>query len=108
MSQEAQDLRTRLKGALEECQRLREEVRQLKRQMGLGDSVAPEPGLIEGTFLPTAEDIADCDAPASKPERVTLFRSLFRGREDVYAHRIQFKRDVTWGYVPHGEHDWAA
>ncbi|MBL8175742.1 MAG: hypothetical protein JNK48_13795 [Bryobacterales bacterium] len=44
----------------------------------------------------------------SPQERIGLFRSLFRGREDVYAHRIQFKRTGEWGYRPHGEHDWAA
>jgi superfamily II DNA or RNA helicase len=44
----------------------------------------------------------------SDPEvKIALFRSLFRGREDVYAIRKQFK-EGTWGYVPHSITNWKA
>src|SRR6266850_672592 len=36
-----------------------------------------------------------------------LIRSLFRGREDVYAERWRMK-DGTWGYRPAGKKDWQA
>jgi len=105
MSQEAIELRMRLQGALEECQRLQEEIRQLKRQLALRDAAPAQEKPESG--LPPAQDNTTQSA-LSPQERIELFRSLFRGREDVYAHRVQFKRDGKWGYVPHGEHDWAA
>ena len=37
--------------------------------------------------------------------KITLFRSLFRGREDVYAERWRTK-DGTWAYRPAGKKDW--
>ncbi len=39
--------------------------------------------------------------------KVTLFRSLFRGREDVYAERWRTK-DGTWAYRPSGKKNWTA
>jgi hypothetical protein len=38
---------------------------------------------------------------------VALFRSLFRGREDVYAERWRMK-DGKWGYRPAGLKNWEA
>ena len=105
MSQELHDLRKRLQGALEECQRLRDEVRRLKQQSGPDNPIVAEPPTqIPETYLPTVDSLATSTAPAHKSERVALFRSLFRGREDAYAKRIQFKSG-EWGYVPHGERD---
>ena len=83
-SQEVIELRMRLQGVMEECQRLREEVRYLKSQLPVS-----EPPVVEQPTIHTT---------LSRPERVTLFRSLFRGREDVYAVRVQFKKDGQWGY----------
>lgn len=101
MSQELHDLQKRLQGALEECQRLREEVRRLKQQSGPDNPIVAEPlTQISETYLPTADSLTTSTAPAQKGERVALFRSLFRGREDVYAKRIQFKSG-EWGYVPY-------
>ncbi len=59
-----------------------------------------------------AEVKAADDRPAvnneSDPDvKLALFRSLFRGREDVYAIRKQFK-DGRWGYVPDSIRDWKA
>ncbi len=97
MIHDAQELLQRLNETLEECERLREEVRRLESELGIRRPSVPEP-------CGPAEIIA----PATKADRVTLFRSLFRGREDVYAQRIQFKKTGLWGYVPHGERDWDA
>lgn len=41
------------------------------------------------------------------PEKVALFRSLFRGREDVYAQRWE-SPDGRVGYSPRTERDWKA
>lgn len=51
------------------------------------------------------------DAPAttafSEDEKIRLFRSLFRGREDVYAIRWE-RADGRKGYMPRSERDWKA
>ena len=44
---------------------------------------------------------------SSKDAKIALFRSLFRGREDVYAFRMRFKNG-EWGYVPASIRDWKA
>ena len=52
-------------------------------------------------------DDAAVDEYLSKDAKIALFRSLFRGREDVYAVRTQFKNG-DWGYVPASIRDWKA
>ena len=42
----------------------------------------------------------------SRDEKVTLFRSIFRGREDVYAVRFESKRTGRSGYQPACKNDW--
>lgn len=39
------------------------------------------------------------------PQKIALFRSLFRGRDDVYARRWE-SPDGRHGYSPHTERDW--
>ena len=97
MIQDARDLLLRLNESLEECERLRQEVGRLEHELGIRHSYGKAPA-------PTEEIIV----PATVAEKVALFRSLFRGREDVYAVRIQFKTTGLWGYIPHGERDWEA
>src|ERR1700752_2740584 len=42
-------------------------------------------------------------------KRISLFRSLFRGREDVFAVRWESRRgDGKSGYMPAAERDWNA
>jgi hypothetical protein len=42
-----------------------------------------------------------------KESKAALFRSLFRGREDVYAERWRLKNG-GWGYRPAGRQNWDA
>lgn len=107
MSDES-DLRKQLQTALAEGLALREEIRQLKDTLALHSITLPNPRPTgNSTYLPRPEDIAAIAAPATNDEKIALFRSLFRGREDVYAVRIRFRKDGTWGYVPDGETDWS-
>ena len=39
--------------------------------------------------LQAADDAEKFDSTASPNEKIALFRSLFRGREDVYARRFE-------------------
>jgi hypothetical protein len=45
--------------------------------------------------------------PMSRTEKVRLFRSLFRGRADVFPTRWQNRRKKTSGYSPACSREWA-
>src|ERR1019366_7136333 len=95
-----QDDRAALEAALSEGLRLRDEVRQLKEIHARNAIPLPESEKkesAEGLCLPTAAEIANVVAPSDKDSKVALFRSLFRGREDVYAERWRMK-DGNWAY----------
>lgn len=99
------NLQERLKIAQEECQRLREENARLRAMLGINQS-------------PTKETVPQ-ETPAQKPsptsrsgvstpeEKISLFRSLFRGREDVFAIRWEGKSGKS-GYSPASIMDWRA
>ena len=44
--------------------------------------------------------------PRSPGEKVALFRSLFRGRADLFARRWENERKQTAGYAPACSHEW--
>lgn len=44
---------------------------------------------------------------SSPPEaKIALFRSLFRGRDDVYARRFESKKTGKVGYQPACSNEW--
>ena len=43
---------------------------------------------------------------SSEKEKITLFRSLFRGREDVFPKRFESKKTGKSGYQPCCRHEW--
>jgi hypothetical protein len=96
-----EDLQTQLQEALEECASLREENRRLKKLLGL----FPED--LATTTKPTvSEPLTQYDAACplvtnNSPieTQIALFRSLFRGREDVYPIRWEGKKGNS-GYSP--------
>ncbi|MFZ5831365.1 MAG: TOTE conflict system archaeo-eukaryotic primase domain-containing protein [Planctomycetota bacterium] len=45
---------------------------------------------------------------SSPGEKITLFRSLFRGREDVYPRRFESRKSGKRGYQPACANEWAA
>jgi superfamily II DNA or RNA helicase len=97
-----------LESADAECKRLREENARL-RQLLLEHHItvaAPAPE----SPAPAAKS-EPVDAPAAIAERgrkrIALFRSLFRGREDVYARRWE-RPDGRSGYSPADIRDWKA
>jgi superfamily II DNA or RNA helicase len=101
---------------------LKEEIKRLKAQLGLtsgkkesqdlgnagsGDLPAAKPKLFdqqaEIKLSTSAEDINKRSGP---DEKVKLFMSLFRGREDVYAKRWENKAKGTAGYSPACGNEW--
>ena len=95
-----------LQSALAEVQRLREEnvrVRRLLQEHGIQIPVqSTNETPVTASVLPSAH------APVLKAEqRIALFRSLFHGREDVYAVRWE-NADGRSGYMPKADRDWKA
>jgi hypothetical protein len=108
--QDQRDLRARLESALAEGQRLQEEVRQLKALLAQHSIPLPKPKAPQSTIercLPALSDISQVGTLSDNSAKIALFRSLFRGREDVYAERWRMK-DGTWAYRPAGKKDWQA
>ena len=101
--QDIRDLQIQLQESLRDRERLRADVRRLKD--ALTDHGVPLPDLQgENPFSHELELPAASLSPAQK---ITLFRSLFHGREDVYAERWE-GRDGQFGYMPASERNWKA
>src|ERR1700690_2335367 len=97
-----------LEAVLADYQRLKEENAALRRLLvdnGITILAPPQSGSppTAGAHAPDA----GVDEPSDKNAKIALFRSFFRGREDVYALRTRFKSG-EWGYVPASIRDWKA
>lgn len=73
-------------------------LRDLLAEHGVAPTPSPARPLVEP---------APAKSSLSTPEKVALFRSLFRGREDLYAQRWE-SQDGRTGYSPRMERDWQA
>jgi len=97
-----------LQSAQVECDRLRKEnsrLRQLLTEHGIPIPAIQTSGPTLVQSVGTAID-AVSHASDSKT-KIALFRSLFRGREDVYAVRWE-NPDGRTGYMPKADRDWKA
>ncbi len=98
-------LKVELEKAVAECERLREENARLKRRDGQAPvtrTSRAEQASAHNTNVRTSATVT-ADSP---PElKVSLFRSLFRGRDDVYALRWEGRSGRT-GYSPAGIREW--
>jgi superfamily II DNA or RNA helicase len=94
--------------ALAERERLREENVRLRR--ALLEHNIPIPEVPKATATPVVEKDGGSEANTVADQikhRVALFRSLFRGREDVYAIRWEGSHGRS-GYMPKSDRDWKA
>lgn len=92
----------KLADALAECERLREENRTLRSRWELSEIEAPPLSIV-----PVVSPVGSAIHSKSSPEeKVKLFRSLFRGREDVYAMRWEGRNGKT-GYSPAYRKVWS-
>jgi superfamily II DNA or RNA helicase len=95
----------RLKSAQEECERLRRENIRLRAMLGVQDPAIEE---TTSSAIRIVDGASGSVAEAFTPDKkIALFRSLFRGREDVYAVRWEGKGGKS-GYSPAGVMDWRA
>lgn len=123
-SDDPADLRRRLRDSLKEIKQLRLENTRLKSVLEsfslraasdllpspLGRSASSPEKRREPTSTPetpatSRESLAFDDATLAPERKMRLFRSLFRGREDVYAVRWQSKNGKS-GYSPACAHEW--
>ena len=99
------NIQERLKTLQEECRQLREENAHLRAMLGINQSPAKEP-------VPQAVPVPNLSSTtrsgvSTPEEKISLFRNLFRGREDVFATRWEGKGGKS-GYSPAGIMDWRA
>ena len=99
-------LKAELAKALAECERLRKENARLRLRIGEdieGDHKDVERPSLNGDVKGHPSAAVTVDSP---PEvKVSLFKDLFRGRDDVYAVRWEGQNGKT-GYSPAGEKEW--
>jgi len=86
---ESDDIAQQLKRALEECSLLREENKRLRVLL----------------CVPEEKPNGPATRNLSLDDKITLFRSLFRGREDVYPVRWEAKTGKS-GYSPACANEW--
>ncbi|MEA3332260.1 MAG: hypothetical protein U9Q58_01505 [Pseudomonadota bacterium] len=93
---------------LDENNRLIKENSHLKTQLGLTKPELPqnivsaiktEKNLLE-TNTTNENHFSDVTNASDPHAKISLFMSLFNGRDDVYAKRWENKRKVTFGYSP--------
>jgi superfamily II DNA or RNA helicase len=87
--------------------RLREENARLRRLLAVHSIPIPQLALQNPPPTKTVEPAPPVDKEERARKRIALFRSLFRGREDVYARRWE-NDDGRHGYVPAAVKDWKA
>lgn len=112
---EVEQLRQQLKEITTERDRLLAENCRLlsdsKHQQGFillsqTDFNNPVTGILSNTEINSLASHSKVSNESSLPEKITLFRSLFRGREDVFAKLWENKRSGRIGYSPACSHEW--
>jgi hypothetical protein len=99
-------LKAEFEKAKAECERLRKENDRLRLRLGeAADTHVPSPKQPSTPTNKTAPSSATVLADSPPELKVSLFRSLFRGREDVYALRWEGRSGRT-GYSPAGIREW--
>jgi hypothetical protein len=93
-------LRDQLVEALRECARLREENARLRRSLGLPADPIQVPLEAAPSLFPTVEPLPVVEARSATADKIALFRTLFRGREDVYPVLWVSERTGKKGYAP--------
>lgn len=104
-----QDLDRQLAAMREECIRLHQENERLRKILGL-PAEAVEAAVLpaaEPRLFPSAEPLPMVDSHSLVAAKITLFRTLFRGREDVYPVLWVNERTGRKGYSPAVKGGWS-
>jgi hypothetical protein len=107
MMDSPEKLQKQLNQALSECTRLRAENTRLKNLLGLSIEEIQSPPIITiaESPIPYSPFKATVNNNSPPEAKVALFRSLFRGREDVYPVRWE-RKDGRSGYSPACGFEW--
>lgn len=98
-----------LNSAIKEIERLRKENSDLRQQLGLAVAEPPVSYVTKPGELPLqAPTLPNVQNNSSTNEKISLFRTLFRGRDDIYAVHWSNERTGKKGYAPACEDPWAA
>ena len=81
---------------------LEKENRELRRSLGLPDAERPRIDVTEPPAIPGS----GVHMRSTPEEKIRLFRSLFRGREDVFARRWYSVQKERGGYAPVCANEW--
>lgn len=103
-----QQLRLQLDRALMECERLKKENVALKKQLGLLSREIPSKLQIYSNEMKVTITHAHSriNNYSSPEEKIAVYRSIFRGREDVFAKRWEAKNE-RGGYSPTCANEWS-
>ncbi len=96
-----------IESALVESTRLREENARLRRVLAEHGIPIPVAAMSDEAPSRVQEQPSKRTAPEKASQRIALFRSLFRGRNDAYAVRWEQPNGRT-GYTPKADRDWRA
>lgn len=69
-------------------------------------SSASDPQLVESGGAPGSSSLPPVTNTSSPAEKIALFRSFFRGREDVYPRRFESCKTGKAGYAPACANEW--
>ena len=98
------DSNQKIEAILAECERLRKENADLKAQLDKSPAVSLiEPSLAVSVSTENAPTLLD--SQSSPESKIELFKSLFRGREDIYALRWESNKGRA-GYAPACGNEW--
>ena len=90
-----------------ECRRLREENARLRQLLAQHSIQVPPTETVMQPCVKPIDVLSSDERQGRARKRIALFRSLFRGREDVYARRWEGP-DGRSGYSPAAQKDWKA
>src|SRR6266481_899287 len=99
------NIQERLTTVQEECRLLREENADLRAMLGINQS-PPKGPVPQAVPVPNLSSTKRSGV-STPEEKISLFRNLFRGREDVFAIRWEGKSGKS-GYSPASVMDWRA
>jgi hypothetical protein len=74
----------------------------------LGELQWEKPSVLHGAEAPSQLQTPSVTNQSPPEAKIALFRSLFRGREDVYARRFESRKTGKAGYQPACRNEWVS
>ena len=79
---------------------------ELKRRLGITENVDSQPTQPQESIKAYVDEMAMVNQASPAPDKINLFMSLFRGREDVFARRWYSQNLERGGYQPVRGNEW--